>query len=158
MTREYDDFILYLHVDFVFGVGNKYCVKMYFERSWFCILLRNVFLIFVCVLLFGVFFVVDNLCAFYNCLQIEDSNLKFEKKRKTTQKKKPSKFYDHFNEQISFFKRKEYIFRKNKKWINLSSRQKKSKLPVVILETVSHEPIKNPLSSGPEVSVCFWHQ
>lgn len=159
MTREYDDFILYLHVDFVFEVANKYCVKMYFERSWFCILLRNVFLIFVCVLLFGFFFDVDNLCAFYNCLQIEDLNLKFEKKRKTTQKKKkPSKFYDHFNEQISFFKRKEYIFRKNKKWINLSSRQKKSKLPVVILETVSHEPIKNPLSSAPEVSVwvCFF--
>lgn len=86
ITREYDDFILYLHVDFAFGVANKYCVKTYFERSWFCILLRNVFLIFVCVLLFGFFFVVNNLCAFYNCLQIEDLNLKFEKKRKTTQK------------------------------------------------------------------------
>lgn len=116
----------------------------YFVKMWILI---------ICC--FFSFFVVDNLCAFYNCLQIEDLNLKFEKKRKTTPKKNPSKFYDHFNEQISFFKRKEYIFRKNKKWINLSSRQKKSKLPVVILETVSHEPIKNPLSSAPEVSVCF---
>lgn len=78
------------------------------------------------------------------------------KRKGKPHQKKPSKFYDHFNEQISFFKRKEYIFRKNKKWINLSSRQKKSKLPVVILETVSHEPIKNPLSSAPEVSVWFF--
>lgn len=56
MTQEYDDFILYLHVDFVFGVANKYCVKMYFERSSFCILLRNVFFNFcLCFIIRGFF-------------------------------------------------------------------------------------------------------
>lgn len=114
MTQEFDDFILYLHVDFVFGVANKYCVKMYFERSWFCILLRNVFLIFVCVLLFGFFFVVDNLCAFYNCLQIEDLNLKFEKKRKTTQKKNLQNFMTILMNKFHSSKEKNTFFEKIK--------------------------------------------
>lgn len=127
---------------------------MYFAKMW--IFKKKI----VCILFF--FFVVDYVCAYYNCVQIRDLKLKFEKKRKTTQKKNLQNFIIVLMNKFNSSKEKRHLSQKNKNESiyhqdrNFNTDKRIPNCLWLFGRQFRHEPIKNELSSAPEVSVCFF--